>query len=523
MSTEIELKLAIASEHVPLLARSPTLRAAVRGRPVTRATHSTYFDTSDRALRRAGMALRLRRDGRRWIQTLKTAGRVEGGLHARDEFEMSCAHPQLDFTALIDTPLGDAIADTTLREALQPVFTTEFRRTARAIELAPGCFAELVLDRGEVIAGERRAPLCEVEIELVPRADTDDRAASGDVDALFAFAARLVREVPLRLSDVSKAQRGYALADAADAVVTGPVKAGSLALDRALPVPALFARLARHATDQLLANEAGLLDASPDVEYVHQARVALRRLRSVLRLFREVVPRDAVAALAERLRAVGNLLGETRDWDVFLGETLAAVEAAIPGEETLAGLHAQAASRRRSARDTTAAAITDPEWTVLMLDLARAIATQPWRATLSDEARALEALPAARFASRLLAKQAKRVRRLGREIAALDDTALHALRIEIKKLRYATEFFQSLYPRKAVRVWIDATVDLQALLGTLNDAAVTQRLLAELDGGDPDAARACGLVRGFTAARAQAGRAQIAAAWARFRAARPFW
>jgi triphosphatase len=512
VAIETELKLAIAPEHVARLARSAVLRDASHTRPATRRTHSVYFDTPDHALRLAGMALRLRRDGRRWIQTLKTAGRVEAGLHARDEFEVVRARAQLDFATLADTPLGPALDDARFRAALAPVFETDFRRSARLVTLSPDSIAELVLDRGEVIAGDRREPICEVEIEL----------RSGSAADLFAFAARLVQDVPLRLASVSKAARGYALL-APDARPAASVKAVPFVIDPDATLPDTFATLVHHCVAHLQANENGLLEASPDIEYVHQARVALRRLRSAFRLFRDIVPTAAVAPVVDRVRALAQHLGETRDWDVFLSETLAAVEDAIPGDETLAGLHAQAASMRRAARDATAATVNDPEWTVLLLDLAGLVATMPWREGLDDAARALEAQTPRAFAAAVLAKQAKRVRRHGRDLAALDPVALHALRIEIKKLRYATEFFQSLFARKAVRTWIDATAVLQSLLGTLNDAAVTQRLLGRLDGGEADSARACGLVRGFTAARADGVLGQVAPAWARFRDAKPFW
>jgi inorganic triphosphatase YgiF len=512
VAVETELKLAIAPADVPRLARSAVLRDATRSSPVTRATHSVYYDTPDHALRRGGMALRLRREGRRWLQTLKTAGRVDAGLHAREEHEVVRARAQIDFATLADTPLGPALDDAGFRAALAPVFETTFRRTARLVALSADSTAELVLDRGEVIAGDTRTPLCEVEIEL----------RTGHAADLFAFAARLARDVPLRLASVSKAARGYALLDA-DPAPDGPVKAAPLVLVPAAAVSDTFATLLRHGIAHLHANEDGLVEASADIEYVHQARVALRRLRSAFRLFRDVVPRDTVAPVTDRLRLLAQHLGETRDWDVFLAETLAAVEAAIPGDETLAGLHAQAASLRRTARDATASTAADADWTVLLLDLSGLAATQPWRDALDAEAQARAALPVREYAASLLARQAKRVRRHGRDVAGLDPSALHALRIEIKKLRYATEFFQSLFPRKAVRTWIDATTALQSLLGTLNDAAVTQRLLGRLDGGDADSARACGLVRGFTAARADAVLAQLAPAWARFRSARPFW
>jgi hypothetical protein len=134
MPTEVELKLAIAPEDVPRLARSPQLKSASVGRAVTTNLYSIYYDTPEGALRDQGAALRLRRAGSRWMQTLKTDGRVEGGLHQREEIETPLPAQILNYTVLAKSGAVPILADPQLPLKLQPVFVTQFKRTTRQLE-----------------------------------------------------------------------------------------------------------------------------------------------------------------------------------------------------------------------------------------------------------------------------------------------------------------------------------------------------------------------------------------------------
>jgi triphosphatase len=543
VALEIELKLLIAPDDVAKLRRGDTLRSVALGKPVTRTLHSIYFDTPDQDLAKRGMALRLRKAGQRWIQTFKCGGSSESGLHQRQEFDTPVAVQFLDLYALMPTPAGELLRDPEFRERLGPVFTTRFRRTTWNVEIHPGETAELALDQGEVIAGTASTPISEVEIELI----------EGDPANLFDFAKRLLADVPLRLGNVSKAERGYALLTPP---VPAPVRAAPVDLAGDQAVVASFAAIATACLRQLDANERGLLD-SDDTEYVHQARVALRRLRSAVGAFRPVAPHRTMGPLLDRLRELGNALGGCRDWDVFLTETLPPVEAALPDEPSLATLRAVAESRRDTARAHARAVVGSTGYTTLLLDVAAALtqlarapvdaagaspAAGPVVASDTDEATVvdegvpeasdptvvtadapvvLDTNPSRTFARDTLARRTKRVLRLGRRVSRDDIPSLHALRIEIKKLRYATEFFQSLLPRKFVRANIARAAELQAILGRLNDAEVTARLLDDLRSDHVELSHAAGIVHGWTQARASDALAHFDAAWKRFRKAAP--
>jgi inorganic triphosphatase YgiF len=514
---EVELKFAIVPEAAHRLAALPEVKAAASGRAVTRRMRSVYYDTPDQALRARRVGLRLRREGGRWIQSLKSAGTVEGGLHRRDEHETPVPAQLLDFGALAQLGLADLITDPVQRVQLQPLFTCEFTRTARRLVFEAGTEIELCYDRGAIGAGERTEPLSEIELEL----------KSGEPQRLIDFALLLLDRVPLRLEARSKAQRGYALLDARAAA---PVKATAPALQDTLSVTAALRDIVFGCVAQLQANEAGVL-AGADPEYLHQARVALRRLRSAFSLFRRAFPRAAYEDVLLELRWLGRQLGPARDWDVFVLEMLPRVARAFGDDAGMQSLTLRAAALRAAAGGQAIEAIASRRCTALLLGLNALFLRQPWLALDDEAAAALRALPLREYVAGVLSRRQRKVMKLGRHHAQLDAAGLHGLRIEIKKLRYAAEFFATLFERKPVRAHTAALADLQELLGTLNDAATVERLCTALREGvgasgnaaEPQLLEAIGAVRGWAAATARDHLEQLPPAWKRFRGAETFW
>jgi inorganic triphosphatase YgiF len=202
MGTEIELKLLIAPADARRLLRHPLITALTRRKFTPQRLLSIYYDTADCVLHQQRIALRLRRVGRRWIQTVKAAGRVSAGLHERPEWEGETTKGMFVFEAIADPTLRELFADPHLQHALHPVFVTDFSRARRMLCLPSGDVVECSLDRGEIRAGEERLPICEVELEL----------KSGDPTRLADLALRLQRTLSLKPENVSKAERGYRLA-----------------------------------------------------------------------------------------------------------------------------------------------------------------------------------------------------------------------------------------------------------------------------------------------------------------------
>jgi inorganic triphosphatase YgiF len=502
---EIELKLVGREADLVRLGRLPLVREARIGRAQTRLLHSVYYDTIDHDLAARGMALRLRRVGSQWVQTFKCGGAVEAGLHQRHEFEAPATAQLLNVQALLATPAADLFADARFRDALHPVFTTEFRRTRWNVAVGPGSIAELALDLGRITADERSEPVHEIEIELL----------EGDAAHLLGFAHALLDALPLRLENASKAERGYSLQAAR---ARAPARATPPALEPKSSVADGFHAIAASCAGQLLGNDRGVME-SDDPEYIHQARVAIRRLRSAFSLFRSFVPRESLGDLPDRFRALAEVLGTARDWDVFVTETLPPVYDRLGDVPGLAAIGTRAAALGAERRVEARAAIAAPAYGHLLLDFLARLRARPW-AVDGDAPAAGDLRGCARA---VLRRQHKRVRRRGKAADRRDAASLHALRIEIKKLRYAVEFLAPIFPAKAVRRFVRGTADLQDILGRLNDEAVTDRLLQSLGDTDAELSHATGIVRGWAHARAEAGLARFDAAWRAFEKLDPFW
>ena len=508
---EIELKLSISPDEMARLPRRPLIRKAARGRALTRHLHSVYYDTPTFALRTDGVALRLRRDGARWTQTLKTAGQVQAGLHLRQEHDTPVPAQLLNYQALARSGASAVFNDPELRSSLQQVFVTDFKRAIREVEAAPGTLVELCMDSGSIIAGAATAPICEVELEL----------KTGQPADLLEFARRLLQQVPMRLEPRSKAERGYALAVGTP---PAPAKASAPLLHAGMSVTDAFSQVVLSCLAHLQTNERGLLETD-DEEYLHQARVALRRLRSAFSVFGRALPRAGFEGLLTELRWLGTHLGPARDWDVFATQSLPALAGAFPGDLGLHRLIETTAARRANADRGASEAVASVRYTTLLLDVLTALYRQPWMTLPDDAASSERARPLPEFAAAVLTRHHRKVVKGGRDHADLDAAGLHALRIQIKKLRYAADFFGTLYEPKATRAYTAALAGLQDLLGSLNDAATVERLCEVLreEGEDSTTPEVLGLARGWSAATARAHIERLPDAWKRFRQSEPFW
>ena len=492
MATEIELKLSLSPADVATFRRSTPLSGV---RPTRRKLTSIYYDTPDCELQKAGMALRLRKSGRTWTQTLKGGESGTGGLHQRHEWETSRPDATIDLTALDGTML-DGAADG-VGDRLRPAFTVEFQRETWDIEPAPGTRVEVALDRGQASAGDTSDPVCEVEIELL----------EGDRAVAFEFARALAAEVVLRPSAVTKAERGYRLLHGEG---LQPARSRRVALDSAMGIEAAARALVGASLDQLLANEEGVL-ATDDPEFVHQARVGLRRMRSALRIFREALPPEAETWRAD-LGDLARTLGEARDWDVFATETLPALARAFGDPAVKQRLARRAAVPRKKALERARSALLAKRFTGLVLDLAKWL-SEPARGTAGT------ATPLVEFATRLARKRHRRLIADAQGLAQRTPEERHAVRIDAKRLRYAVDGFASLFREKRVERYLRELSDLQDVLGTSNDAATAARLLAGLDPPADFAAFA----RGYLAARIEGDSHTAEARVERLTSSRQFW
>lgn len=476
---ETELKF-----RVPPGGAAALKRALATTTAQTTRLRAVYFDTPERHLAQAGMALRLRLEGRRWVQTLKGSA----GLMARAEHEVQLpaqrGEPALDLQRHVEAPVGQALlallAARGLAAAdLRVLYRTDVTRVHRLLRFQ-GALFELAHDRGHLLAGERRHEVDELEIEL----------KSGPPQALPVLAERWVARFGLWWDPRTKSEMGTRLALGLAQV---PARRAQAAWPGEDATPgALWTATLQSALLQALANAAECADGSGSAEHLHQLRVGLRRLRAALRLFAPWCAEPGAArALDAAWREPFAALGALRDADVrrlALAPRLA--EAGAPAFDW----------------PTDEAAPADlPTWLcstafqrLLLQSLALSLAPAADLPPLAEAARAL------------LRPAWRAIRHDAAGFAEADDATQHRLRKRLKRLRYALEAVQPLFPRKATRRFLSAAARALDALGTLNDAGSALERLR------PQAQRQPGawFAVGYLAARREALLAEAAAALA---------
>lgn len=260
------------------------------------------------------------------------------------------------------------------------------------------------------------------------------------------------------------------------------------------------------------ANRPAVLDGQ--IEGIHQMRVAFRRLRSGLKIFRPLVPREASAGLVEDIRWLNQFLGPARDWDVFLDEGLPPVFGHFPRKRGLLLFRGKAEPIRQTHHRTLREALGEPRYPAMMQQFAAWLEYRTWRNGLGDEQREGMAEPVLDFSTPLLERDHRRVVKQGETFAESTVQERHALRIRIKELRYAQDFFASLYPVPAVKAYLGVLARLQDGLGVMNDITVARRLLDEARLTPVSAARQ--VIEGWYGCRLDAHERLFAEMWRGF-------
>lgn len=475
MATETELKLALAPAAIPALLAHPLLATAP---PRLTRLANTYYDTPDLALLARRFAIRLRRDGRRRLVTVKGEARAPGGLSRRAEWETEVPGDALSFDHVDAPELRSEL--TALLPTLTPVFSTDFRRHTWRVQRGVSTI-EVAFDRGRIEAvpagrdpGQAvREAICEVELELL----------EGQDDDLLALAEALAATLPLLPAPASKAERGYRLYRQEH---PGPVKLRNGATSLPASAQDAFCDYAFACLENFNRNVAGFLAAMaapgatrspPAPEFIHQARVALRRLRSALELFAAALPDDYVARWQSSLADLADALSPARDWQVLAHDTWPQFRALLPPRQATA-LARRLAAQERQALATVRSTLADPATTRLTLGLLRTTLTLA--APGNNTPRPLPLPHLARRVIRRAVKQVeRRVARLNHDLAGANSPNpeayardWHRLRIAIKRLRYGLDVLRPLLRDKDVQCWIDHLLPLQDALGALNDSAV---------------------------------------------------
>jgi len=511
---EIELKLSIAPGDAPRVLDHPILRAAAIGEAELQHLHTVYYDSRDLALAEQGISLRLRRAGGRQWQTVKLGDERAAGLFARAELEIELPGEQRpDLMAIPDEAVRERVVEALAGRALEPIFETEMERTCQRLA-DETCEWTLALDRGEVRAGFACEPICEVELEL----------HRGPPSHLFEIALQLSDAFALWPGTRSKADRGAALRTgvrptAARARLPELSQAGTLR-DAIVPI-------ARSCLAQI-GDNADLAFEGVDPEGVHQMRVGLRRIRALVALSRRAHPSARLGRLRSSLRWLAGLLGQVRDLDVLLEQRIDPLVESRKADPAFQGLREDAVAMREERRLALREALRSRRHAHLMLELGHWVASLEELDLAGPEPVPNLARRADGFAESALSDLDRKARKRAGPALSGPPEARHELRIALKKLRYASEFFRSLYGPKDSKRYLRRLSRLQDLLGIQNDIETASGLLKELLERCPpeqaiDLARAAGFIEGYAVREQERSMLELVERWNRFDATRPFW
>jgi inorganic triphosphatase YgiF len=429
----------------------------------------------------------VRSAGERHVQTLKGGGGAVAGMHRRTEVEAEIGSETPDLE-LFSKQLREALPDLADRLdgrqlAADPVFVNRTKRTTWMLALPDGSHVECALDVGELQHGERTTQVHELELEV----------KNGDPACLYELARRVHEATPVRIENVSKAERGYALAtdDRAHAVKAAPVS-----LRRKTTLGEALGEILLNCLQQMQANERGV--QAGDVESLHQMRVGLRRLRAALAMVEDAV--QLPEPMTADIEWLAGELGDARNWDVFLASVLPGLPLADDQKPALARVEAAAREEAERHRARVRSAVGSPRYTTLLLALGGWVAGKGWQHTT---------LPAdpleqkiAKAAPRLVQHASARVRKRARGYDLKRPECLHKVRIAAKKERYAREFFAALSHDRRAEKRHDLLSGMQDELGEINDAFVARQLVGQLRDRVPQEAGLLGFIEGVLAARA---------------------
>ena len=493
--TETELKLLLTPHAERALKAHDIFRSAAKGGRIL----TTYFDTPDDVLNRRGLSLRVRRSGEKRVQTLKWQAEESPGI-SRSEWEWPIDREEPDLHLVENTPIADRLP-LSLAPDLEPVIVTDVVRTTQTLHLEKGTTVEAAFDHGSIVVGDAREPIRELELDL----------QSGEIGPLLRLALDLHASVPFTLGVESKATRGYHIRSG---IAPQARKAAAPYLERNITADAAIRRIITVELGFLLANLPAA--RAGDAEGVHQMRVGIRRLRSVLILFSDHLEPHAAGAFQKALKQMGKIFGEARDWDVFC---LEALPNAVDRADNIGWTHllrTAAAEPRAAAHAAFVRAADSPAFVNLALGMA---------AWAEDGAALLKKdQPLRSLAPDLLDRLQDKVDDRGRGLKKLDEGELHALRKSLKKLRYGVEYLASLYPPKAVKAYLKRCKAVQKRLGAINDIVMAMRRIEELAGrGRTDLGGALAAIAQALREPRRRAREKLKKKWADFKDEPRFW
>lgn len=453
MAVETELKLSVLPQELPKLKADPWLRSISIGRASSRKLYSVYFDTPELALQQHRMALRLRRVGKQWIQTMKGGGQVQAGLHSRNEWESVVASDELDWHAL--TQSGGRLPHGVHKQSLLPVFVTDFSRSSRLV-IFRGATIEIGIDEGEIRAGEKSHPVAELELEL----------KSGHAQQLFQLALLLSARYSLQIESISKAQYGYGLwYGSIPSVLAQEVNPDIRPTGQVVDI---LQAVAWSAMQQFQTNLVGA-KKNEDAEYLHQMRIALRQLRIALKIAKKILPNNELDQLHKAFSGLAKALGCVRNWDVFMTQIAPAIPHAAGGPLISSGERTRL-EHVAHLRDI----LNSRELEQLPLWFGAWMHGGYWAAMGKHSA------ASDHYIKQRLEKYHHKIQAAKHEGMLVQPAALHAFRVTCKKMRYTVAMFDSRFHQSKFRPYLSALIEAQDLSGKMNDFSVSHDLIEQI-------------------------------------------
>ncbi len=456
MAVETELKFRVSAHRLGSIESGRRIAGGKVGERSQSDLLTTYFDTGKRKLKRHGLTLRVRRDGDKRLQTVKSGN---GARFGRGEWEMEIKDDAPDLGKADGTPLAE-IASKKLRRKLRPLFTTSVHRSTLPIRTRRSEI-ELAVDRGRIVAAQRECPIQELELEL----------KRGRLMDLFRVARTIGRASRAELDLCSKSARGYALTQGEERPV---IAADRSALDDDMSAGEAFRTLARATMRHFSGNADPVRDGNG--EGIHQMRVGLRRLRAAISLFSDVLSGNRLEKIKTELKWLTGELAPAREIDVFVKENVEPASRDALLRRGGKAIKQEFGERRERAFDRARNAVNSERFRSLLID------TLEWIEADTTIAAKRAKMPVAAFASRLLRRRIRKARKSGRHLDGMSARERHKFRIRIKKIRYATEFFDGLFDkdeRKRLARLSKHLKKVQDALGSLNDFAAHREMAVD--------------------------------------------
>jgi triphosphatase len=460
IETELKLYCTDANVWENIMSAQALVERTVPESRATEELEAHYFDTPTYSLQKEKIAYRVRREGGNWVATVKAGGSSKGGLHARQEWNILVSDEQPDIGVFSDTEIGARLQEIVGDQVLEPILITRFERQRVDVLMSDGSKIEVAADRGEIVAGNMAEPILEVELEL----------KSGQSESLFILGAELSREYPLLPESRSKFYRGLVLAGL---MQESPKKNDSLSqLDKKGSISEVLRAVLVDLIHQLLLAQQAFLENNHQPELVHELRVCLRRLRSMVEFSEPLHLLEQYGWYQEELSGFGEKLGVLREIDVAYAGWQQLFDSQVLTMDSKLWLGEFLTDKRSEEAEKCCVQFKAGLTTPLLLSL--------WAELIDQEQKEQDAYGSSveEYITNRVSLWLKTMRKQEETVEWADAEKAHNIRLWAKKSKYVIEILQ---PVLGDMTRLISQLDkLQISLGIVRDAHSTDLLLKNL-------------------------------------------